>query len=83
MQAFMPTRGAMLISSSFLWLSSPSYLPSSTPFKVNSMNFVVAYISFAEIHDKGFPGLDTSTIPPSLMDLRAFSPMMEMAHSFV
>jgi hypothetical protein len=52
--------------------------------KDNPRNFATACVSFTEIHGAGFPGfLDSTTIPPSFIDLRAFSPMMEMAHGFV
>jgi hypothetical protein len=51
--------------------------------KDNPQKFSTPSVSFTEFHDVGFPDLDSTTIPPSITDLRAFSPMMEMAHGFV
>jgi hypothetical protein len=51
--------------------------------KDNPRKFSTPSVSFTEIHDVGFPDLDSTTIPPSITDLRAFSPMMEMAHGSV
>jgi hypothetical protein len=51
--------------------------------KDNPRNFSAPSVSFTEVYDAGFPGLDSTTIPPSITDLRAFSPMMEMVLGFV
>jgi hypothetical protein len=45
--------------------------------------FQTPSVAFTEIHNEGFPGLDTGDIPSSLSDQRAFSPMLELLNGFV
>jgi hypothetical protein len=51
--------------------------------QANLTHFMTPCVSFAEIQDTGYPGLDTGNIPSGISDLRAFSPILKMANGFV
>jgi hypothetical protein len=51
--------------------------------KLDPARFTTPSISFLEVHDLGFPDIATGVAPKALVDCRAFSPLLEMAHGFL
>jgi hypothetical protein len=45
--------------------------------------FISPCIPFLEVHDAGYPDIETGVTPEALVDCNAFSPLHEMVHSFL
>jgi hypothetical protein len=45
--------------------------------------FVSPCIPFLEVHDSGYPDIETGVAPEALVDCRAFSPLHKMVHGFL
>jgi hypothetical protein len=49
----------------------------------NPDNFATASLPFLSIHNRGYPSLNTAEFPETVLDTRAFSPMLEMVNGYI
>jgi hypothetical protein len=51
--------------------------------KQNPTGFTNTSLPFLDLHPSGFPSLVTNDTPEAILNLRAFSPLLEMAHGMI
>jgi hypothetical protein len=51
--------------------------------RADPAKFMSPNVPFLDIHDSGYPDLETGAPPDTIIDGRAFSPLFEMAHGFL
>jgi hypothetical protein len=49
----------------------------------NPIPFVIPCVSFLEVHDKGFPAVETGEFPDLIVDHQAFPLLQEMLHGYI
>jgi hypothetical protein len=51
--------------------------------QLDPLLFVSPYIPFLEVHDSGYPDIETGVAPEALVNSKAFSPLHKMVHGFL